>query len=78
MGWKINKKDDSIGEFFTKMKPHWSRFVKDLWPWRWLELQHSAVNLPVEAARLSPYQFGHIVFFIVLFLAIGLVISMLN
>ncbi len=63
MAWKFNKRDDTIGAFFMGMKPYWSRFLGDLWPWRWIELTHSALNLPVEAARLSPYQFGHIVFF---------------
>jgi len=80
MGWKWDKKDDNIKDFFSGMKPHTSRFIKDLVPWRWVKLTHSYVNLWVEAGRLSPYHSGHIAAFLFLamtFLFLALMIGVI-
>jgi len=70
MSWKLNKKGDKFSDFMDEWDKHWSRFIDDLYPWRWHKLSHSFTNLWVEGARLSPYDQGHIVTFLVLGLVI--------
>ena len=56
MGWKWDKRDDHIRDFFDGMKPHVKRFLSfDLG-----DISHAFTNLFVEASRLSAYHAGHI------------------
>ena len=69
MGWKLNKEK----HMWPAYKAELLRFWYDLRSLNIKELQHSYVNLFVEAFRMFPYTIGHFVALIlpVLLLVIG-------
>lgn len=73
---------DGAARNFKKMWLEWGTILKGLKPhlernW-WVPFSHAQVNLPVEAARLSPYWVGHALYFSAWANVVGVVVIILD